>query len=141
MGVWREESHLAFCIAAIGAVCVGLDELPNGQAIRGFAWREGCVLAHDGPPLTRTSRPIGVAMSTSSTSNPRPGAFRTSAFMARRESAIIRSDTSKILFVFVQCSRGIEWSYGICDILSPLERRDISAERPSGSIWLSRPCR
>ena len=47
MGVRREESHLAFCIATIGAVCVGLDEFPNGKAVRGFAGGEGDVLAHD----------------------------------------------------------------------------------------------
>ena len=47
MGVWREESHLASCIAAIGAVCVRLDEFPNGKAVRGFAGGDGHVLAHE----------------------------------------------------------------------------------------------
>ena len=36
MGVRGEQSHLTFRIATIGAVSVGLDELPNSKAIRGF---------------------------------------------------------------------------------------------------------
>jgi hypothetical protein len=36
VSVCGKESHLAFRIATIGAVCVGLDELPDSEAIRGF---------------------------------------------------------------------------------------------------------
>src|SRR5947207_10086700 len=46
MGGWREERHLTFRITPIGAMCVRLDELPNRQAIGGFAGRDGDVLAH-----------------------------------------------------------------------------------------------
>jgi hypothetical protein len=48
MGVCREERHLAFRIAAIGAVCVGLDEFPDRETIRRFGGGEGHVLAHEG---------------------------------------------------------------------------------------------
>src|SRR5258707_199271 len=36
MGIGGEESHLAFRIAAICAMGVGLDESENGKTIRGF---------------------------------------------------------------------------------------------------------
>src|SRR5216684_8166048 len=66
MGVCREERHLTFRIAAIGAVCVLLDELPNGKAIRSFVGREGHVLAHerassglkDGPGFEKRLDPV-----------------------------------------------------------------------------------
>jgi hypothetical protein len=46
MGVQGEQSHLAFGIATICAVRIGLDELPDGEAIRGLLRRDGDVLAH-----------------------------------------------------------------------------------------------
>ena len=45
-----EERHLAFRIAPIGAVRVGLDEFSDREAIRGFAGRDGDVLAHERSP-------------------------------------------------------------------------------------------
>jgi hypothetical protein len=36
VGVCGKERHLTFRIATIGAVCVGLDELADSEAIRGF---------------------------------------------------------------------------------------------------------
>src|ERR1700733_2294790 len=41
-----KESHLTFRIATVGAVRVGLDELANCKAIRGFFGRDSYVLAH-----------------------------------------------------------------------------------------------
>src|SRR5579863_2934617 len=39
MRVCGKERHLAFRVAAIGAVRVSLDKLADGQAVRGFAGR------------------------------------------------------------------------------------------------------
>jgi hypothetical protein len=47
MGVCGKERHLTFRIATIGAVCVGFDQLTNGEAIRGFARGDGDVFAHE----------------------------------------------------------------------------------------------
>jgi hypothetical protein len=47
MGVWGEERHLTFRIAAIGAMCVGLDEFPDREAIRGFFRGDASVFGHD----------------------------------------------------------------------------------------------
>ena len=41
-----KKRHLAFRIATIGAMGVGLDELPDRQTIRGFAGRDRQMLAH-----------------------------------------------------------------------------------------------
>jgi hypothetical protein len=66
--VWREESHLALCITAIGAVRVGFDELANGKAICRFAVRDRHVLAHEwvprAPAITTCceSHPVGRKM-------------------------------------------------------------------------------
>jgi hypothetical protein len=46
MGVCGKERHLTFRIATIGAVCVGFDQLTDGEAIRGFARGDGDVFAH-----------------------------------------------------------------------------------------------
>jgi hypothetical protein len=40
------KSHLTFRIASIGAMCVGLDEFPNREAIRGFFKRDAKVFTH-----------------------------------------------------------------------------------------------
>jgi hypothetical protein len=34
--IWSKPRHLPFGVATVGAVCVGLDELSNSEAIRGF---------------------------------------------------------------------------------------------------------
>ena len=47
VGVFGKESHLTFRIATIGAVCVSLDELADGEAIRGFFGGDGDVFAHE----------------------------------------------------------------------------------------------
>jgi hypothetical protein len=47
VGVFSKERHLTLRIATIGAVCVGLDELSDGKAIRGFFGGDGDVLAHE----------------------------------------------------------------------------------------------
>jgi len=47
VGVGGKERHLTFRIPAIGAVRVRLDELPDGETIRGFLGREGSVFAHE----------------------------------------------------------------------------------------------
>src|SRR5882757_9002584 len=47
MGVWSKECHLTFCIAAIGAVRVGLDEFPDREAIRDFFRGDASVFSHD----------------------------------------------------------------------------------------------
>ena len=44
--VRRKERHLAFRVAAIGAVCVRFDEFANREAVRGFSGRDAVVL-HD----------------------------------------------------------------------------------------------
>ncbi len=46
MRVCGKERHLTFRIATIGAVCVGFDELPDSEAIRGFLGGDRDVLAH-----------------------------------------------------------------------------------------------
>src|ERR1700722_12697332 len=46
MGVWSKECHLTFCIAAIGAGRVGLDEFPDREAIRGFFREDAGVFSH-----------------------------------------------------------------------------------------------
>jgi hypothetical protein len=45
-GVDGEQRYLASRIAAVGATGVGLHELTDGEAICGFLWRDGDVLAH-----------------------------------------------------------------------------------------------
>src|SRR3984957_9855434 len=47
MGVCGKESHLALRVTAVGAMCVGLDEFPDGETVRGFFGRDGDVLAHE----------------------------------------------------------------------------------------------
>src|SRR3984957_2960356 len=47
MGVCSKERHLLLRITAVGAVCVGFDEFPDGEPVRGFFGREGDVLAHE----------------------------------------------------------------------------------------------
>src|SRR6516165_3776987 len=46
MCVFGEESHLTFCIATIGTVRVGFDELSNGETVGRFAGGEREVLRH-----------------------------------------------------------------------------------------------
>ena len=67
VGVFREERHLTFRIATIGAVRVGLDELPDGEAIRGLGGRDGDVLAHEWG--SRETQDGELAMITIDTSN------------------------------------------------------------------------
>ena len=50
MGVCGEQSHLAFRIPPIRAVGVGLDELSDGEAIRGFLGGDGDVFADRSSP-------------------------------------------------------------------------------------------
>ena len=45
VGVCGEERHLTLCIATVGAMRVGLDQLPDREAIRCFTGRDGDVLA------------------------------------------------------------------------------------------------
>ena len=45
MCVRCEERHLTFRIATIGAVSVGFDELPDREAVRCFAGRDGRLFA------------------------------------------------------------------------------------------------
>jgi hypothetical protein len=47
MSVCGEKRHLTSCVATIGAVRVGLDEFPDGEAVRGFLGGDGNVLAHE----------------------------------------------------------------------------------------------
>ena len=47
VGVRGKEKHLTFRIATIGAMCIGLDELPDSEAIRGLVGGEGNVFAHE----------------------------------------------------------------------------------------------
>jgi hypothetical protein len=56
MCVGGEQSHLAFRIATIGAVGVGLAELPDGKAIRSFLgrWRRVCSLVYSSGLEDRT---------------------------------------------------------------------------------------
>ena len=44
--IWGKERHLTFGVTTIGAVGVGLDELPDRKAVRGFAGGDRDVLAH-----------------------------------------------------------------------------------------------
>src|SRR6266853_4454746 len=46
MGVGGEERHLTLRVAAIGAVCVCLDEFANRESVGGFGGRDGVVF-HD----------------------------------------------------------------------------------------------
>jgi hypothetical protein len=46
VAVGGKERHLAFRIATISAVCVGLDELTDSEAVRSFVGRDGSVFAH-----------------------------------------------------------------------------------------------
>src|SRR4029077_16144561 len=56
VGIGGKERHLAFSIATISAVCVGLDELPDSEAVRGFVGRDGSVFAHELVSLFDLSR-------------------------------------------------------------------------------------
>jgi hypothetical protein len=47
VGVDGKKRHLAFRIATISAVCVGLDELTDSEAVRSFVGRDGSVFAHE----------------------------------------------------------------------------------------------
>src|SRR4029077_16690560 len=47
MRVRHKKRYLAFRIATIGAVCIGLDELANREAVRGFCGRNTYVLPHE----------------------------------------------------------------------------------------------
>src|ERR1700747_2127541 len=47
MGVWGKESHLTFGIATISAVCIGLNQLADGEPIRGFIWGDADLFAHE----------------------------------------------------------------------------------------------
>jgi hypothetical protein len=42
-----KECHLTFRIAAIGAMCVGLDEFPDREAIRCFFGGNASVFTHN----------------------------------------------------------------------------------------------
>src|ERR1700722_2384598 len=46
MGVRGEQRHLTSRIATIRAASIGLDELTNSKAVRGFLWGDSDVLAH-----------------------------------------------------------------------------------------------
>jgi len=46
VGVFGKEGHLTFRIATVGAVCVGLDELTDREAVGGFTWGDGDMFAH-----------------------------------------------------------------------------------------------
>src|ERR1700677_5142019 len=59
MGVWGKESHLPLRITAVGAVCVGLDEFPDGKPVRGFFGRDGDVPAHELVSLFNSTRKCG----------------------------------------------------------------------------------
>src|ERR1700751_1454075 len=52
MSVWGKERHLTFRIPAIGAVCVGLDEFPDGETIRSFLGGDSSVFAHVRSPCS-----------------------------------------------------------------------------------------
>src|SRR5580692_9702538 len=56
VGVGGEQSHLAFRIAAVGAMGVGLDELADGEAVRGFLGKDGDAFAHQASSMARVSR-------------------------------------------------------------------------------------
>jgi hypothetical protein len=47
MSIRGQKRHLTSCVAAIGAVRVGLDELLDGEAVRSFFGGDGNVLAHE----------------------------------------------------------------------------------------------
>src|SRR6266550_3636098 len=49
--IWSKERHLAFRIAAIGAMRVGLNEFSDRETICGFAGRDCQVLAHESASL------------------------------------------------------------------------------------------
>src|SRR4029077_13011914 len=46
MGICREERHLAFRVATVRAMCVGLDEFSDGEPIRGFFRGDGDLFSH-----------------------------------------------------------------------------------------------
>ena len=51
VGVLCKERHLTFRFSTVGAVCVGLDELSDGEAVSGLCGREGlCLLIRGSPP-------------------------------------------------------------------------------------------
>src|SRR4029077_4408189 len=56
VGVRREQGHLTFGIAAVGAMGIGLDKLADGEAIRGFLWRDGDMFAHRSSQASRMAR-------------------------------------------------------------------------------------
>src|SRR2546428_9958819 len=89
--------------------------LERRQALRGL-WARRCRLRRD---QTR-------------------GPARSGRVLSCRDSVIIQTDTSKILFVFIQYQEGIEWNYGICAISSRLARSSISDGRRLASTSLSR---
>src|ERR1700758_264070 len=47
-----EKSHLTFRIATIGTMCIGFNELPDGEAVRGFAGGDRDVFAHSWFPCS-----------------------------------------------------------------------------------------
>ena len=52
MRICGEKRHLTSCIAPVGTMRVGLDEFPDGEAIRGFSWGDRNVLAHESSPCS-----------------------------------------------------------------------------------------
>jgi hypothetical protein len=47
MRICREERHLTLCVAPISAMCIGLNEFADSEAIRGFFGRDRNVFAHN----------------------------------------------------------------------------------------------
>src|SRR4029077_3394561 len=83
----------------------------------------------------RRARPVSARLRGMRTGGRFPGQDEV---LSCRDSVIIQTDTSKILFVFIQYQEGIEWNYGICAISSRLARSSISDGRRLASPPLSR---
>src|SRR3984885_9894346 len=103
MGVRGEQSHLAFRIAAVGAMGVGLDEFADGDTIRGFLGGYADVFAHHASRIARVSRNASMpyrpySRPTPEYLNPPQGAFGSSVMPlitirpARKRAATRRSE-------------------------------------------------
>jgi hypothetical protein len=65
VGVGSKERHLTLGIPTIGAMCVSFDELPDGEPVRGFGWRDAYVFAHSSISIVYSSERLAASASIS----------------------------------------------------------------------------
>ncbi len=63
VSIGGKERHLPVLIATIGAIRVGLDEVPDGEAVRGLIGGDRNMLAHDWSPCSNLPEGRGIGSS------------------------------------------------------------------------------